>query len=129
MERKYFYKIVSNHKLLHINVLEYKMMKQLVFIIIILVFENVYGQTESIKKINVNLFDYNMISDGISRYSKPKISPDGKKVLTSKNRDTLIYIDIELDTEKVLLAGGQFFTYYWIDSNTIYLQKEMKLNL
>jgi hypothetical protein len=85
-------------------------------------------QVDSSNNLIAQLYDVHMVSDGFSRYSNPKISPDGNLILTMRNRDTLIYIDIHNKSEIVLLTGGNFPIYYWIDDSMVYFQKRSEVN-
>ena len=66
------------------------------------------------------LEDIHLITDGYSRYGIPKISPSGDRVLTTRNRDTLIYIDLKSNREVVLLTGASYPRYYWIDNTQVF---------
>jgi hypothetical protein len=115
----FLYKLVSNHS--------NEQMKVTILIVILLTISLVSFAKSQNDSLLAKLVDTKMVSDGISRYSEPKISPNGTKILTSRNLDTLIYIDLENNSEFVLLSGGRFMNCCWIDSNTIYYQKRKEI--
>jgi Tol biopolymer transport system component len=78
-----------------------------------------------------NLLYTKLVSDSVSRYSEPKISPDGTKILTSRNKETLIYIDLKQNIEVELATtprNGHFSLYHWLDDNQIYYYKSSENN-
>ncbi len=104
-----------------------KTVKKLSVLLIMLATYGAFGQNN----FKAHLFDIKMVSDNVSRYSEPKISPDGTKILTSRNRDTLIYIDIEQNIEVNLSTtpgNGRFSQYNWLDNNQIYYYKSSENN-
>lgn len=96
-------------------------------VLLIILSVKVSSQKETKNDFTAHLFDIKMVSNGISKYSNPKISPEGTKILTTRNRDTLIYIDLAKGTEvELLTTKGRFSKYYWIDSNQIYFYKRTR---
>jgi len=96
-------------------------------VLLIILFINASGQEETKNDFTAQLYDIRKVSDGISRYSEPKLSPDGTKIITSRNRDTLIYIDLVKGIEvELMTTKGSFSKYNWIDTNQIYFYKRIR---